>query len=149
MADELTQEKWKAIFEVGGTDALWEEMQEELDRTGSYRYTTGYQSGRTETIKHYNHTEAFLGGIKAWSFSILGAALLIFTSYCVAQTSIRDGQKELAACATGNTPVCQEATMDCKKTFFTSNSRSRLYRAAYKKTTGHDLPNMEMSYEGD
>lgn len=151
MADELTQEKWKAIFEVGGIDALWEAMCKRSESDNAASFHNGYAQAHKEVSERYRKHSNFMDGVKAWSFSILGVALLIFAFYCVARTSIRDGKKELAACMVGNTSVCQQDAMDCKQLFgrHAQHARLKIYMGAYKKATGHDLPNMEMSYEDD
>lgn len=147
MIDELTREKWNALFEVGGTDALWDEMQAHRQQD----FENGHKRGEKEIQEHYDHLANIKGAIQAWAFSILGVGLLGFATYCLIQTQIRDGRKELAACASGNTSVCQQAEYDCKQLQEGRDKQSRLnlYLRTYKQATGHDLPKMEVEYGGD
>ena len=131
---KMTRERLGSLYEGGGLEWAWAEVQVALEDENIAGFWEGHQ------IRDYEHFLVKFKYIWAIWRAVMVTTGLGLAIWLVAQAQVQAGNWELATCAHGNALPCEVAISQC-----VSNAAMRripLYRAAYQQATGKPLPNL-------
>jgi hypothetical protein len=130
----MTKTEFNAIFEVSGTDGLYDAYISDTKKAAR-------EAVKTAQISLSDKWSRI--GYAIFTFCVLVVFTAMGTGICYAvRYNVHQGQLELHDCKTGNTLACQEAVNTASGENNALTDRARLYLSAYREATGHDLPRL-------